>query len=115
MVKEFSDDPKKLMCDYDAGTRPPSTRELRAMLNRVGERARAVSYERSSSLRGWHVVVYLARSLEPAEQTALEAVLGSDLQRCGLDLRRKISVRRSGLRSRFWRARTSLLFSAKLV
>lgn len=70
-----------------------------------------IEYRRSR--RGWHVIVPIDTPLLPAEQVALQAILGSDSRRELLNAMRVIAMRRKGAR-RFWRARWNLLYAHKL-
>ncbi len=70
-----------------------------------------IEYRRSQ--RGWHVIIPVDAPLLPAEQVALQAVLGSDSRRELLNAMRVIAIRRRGAR-RFWRARWNLLYGRKL-
>lgn len=111
MVKHLSGDARVLTCDYD-GRRPPSIVEIRSLMNRLGVRVEWLRFDRTR--RGWHMIVRLRLTLSPAERICFEALLGSDLHRCALDLMREMAVRR-GRFSNFWRRRTSLLFERKLA
>jgi hypothetical protein len=70
--------------------------------------------ESTRTRRGWHLRVYLDDRLTPAELVAFQAVCGSDRRREMLNLMRVLAIRRTPIRSRFWRARWNLLFAHKL-
>lgn len=70
--------------------------------------------EHDRTARGWHVIIALPEPVTPAEQVAIQAVMGSDRRRELLNVMRVLSIRRKGA-PRFWRARWNLLFSRKLT
>jgi hypothetical protein len=81
------------------------------VLRAVGLRPGAIEYRRSR--RGWHVVIPVNIALQPGEQVALQAVMGSDSRRELLNVMRVFSIRTKGARP-FWRARWNLLYAHKL-
>jgi hypothetical protein len=105
-----ANDPRALLCDFDFA-RGPSLRPMWVTLRTCALRPRFIEYARTR--RGWHVVIGLREPLQPAEQVALQAVLGSDRRREGLNIFRVLSMRRKGA-SDFWQARWNLLFKGKL-
>jgi hypothetical protein len=99
-----STDLRTSFCDYDR-PRPPSLRWLYAIARVVHVRPVWVRYDRTR--RGWHVLIRWSRTWAPAELVALQAVLGSDPMREGLNLMRVMRHPRAST----W----NLLFSRKLV
>jgi len=59
---------------------------------------------------GWHVVASYRRQFSPIEAIAMQAALGSDRKRETLNLMRALNMSRS----RFWRARSNILYSHKV-
>ena len=102
--------PRELLCDFDF-PRGPSLRPMWVTLRTCALRPRFIQYARTR--RGWHVVIGLRETLEPAEQVALQAVLGSDRRREGLNIFRVLCIRRAGA-TQFWQARWNMLFKGKL-
>lgn len=102
--------PRELYLDFDR-PKGPTLPMIWTVLRAVGLRPGAIEYRRSR--RGWHVVVPVNAALLPAEQVALQAVMGSDSRRELLNAMRVISIRRRGARP-FWRARWNLLYARKL-
>jgi hypothetical protein len=62
--------------------------------------------------RGYHVIIHYPFRFLPAEQVALQAILGSDRRRESLNLMRALSLARypSRIRAKEW----NILFRAKL-
>ena len=110
-------DPRELLCDFDfphdryRQRRGPRLGPLWVTLRTCQLRPQHVEYRRTR--KGWHVVIRVRHALEPAEQVAVQAVLGSDRRREGLNLMRVLCMRRMGA-DRFWRIRWNLLFARKL-
>jgi hypothetical protein len=101
---------RELFLDFDR-PRPPTLKMIWTVLRAMNLRPGAIEYRRSR--RGWHVVVPVNASLLPAEQVALQAVMGSDSRRELLNAMRVLSIRRRGARP-FWRARWNLLYAHKI-
>lgn len=103
--------PRELLCDFDFA-RGPSLRPIWVTLRICDLRPTFIEYRRTG--RGWHVVIGLREDLQPAEQVALQSILGSDRRREGLNMMRVLCIRRVGASS-FWRARWNILFRGKLT
>lgn len=84
---------------------------LWTVLRAVALRPLWIEYNRTN--RGWHAIIRLPEPVRPAEQVALQAVLGSDRRRELLNIMRVLSIRQKGA-SPYWQARWNLLFSGKL-
>jgi|ERR1700674_2346138 len=104
-------DSKTLLLDFDMACPVPRLVPFLARLRIIGLRARWVSYRRTA--HGWHVEIGINASLTPSELVAAQAVLGSDLRRETMNLRRAISLR-VHKHSRFWRKRWNIFFLRKL-
>lgn len=115
MIRKTAD-PYELLLDFDfphdayRRRRGPKLGPMWVTLRTCKLTPRFVEYRRTR--KGWHVVIRLWRKLEPAETVAVQAVLGSDRRREGLNLMRVLCMRRAGA-SDFWRIRWNLLFSHK--
>lgn len=110
-IIETLGDSKTLLLDYDMARPVPRLAPLLSRLRVIGLRARWFSYRRTK--HGWHVEIGIDSALTPSELVAAQAVLGSDLRRETMNLRRAISLR-VHKHSRFWRARWNILFREKL-
>lgn len=110
-------DPYELLCDFDfpgdyyRQRRGPKLGPLWVTLRTCQLTPQWIEMRRTR--KGWHVVIRLHRPLQPAEQVAVQAVLGSDRRREGLNLMRVLCMRRVGA-SEFWQARWNVLFMKKL-
>lgn len=117
MIRKTAD-PYELLCDFDfprdyyRQRRGPKMGPLWVTLRTCELRPQWIEYRRTR--KGWHVVIRLWRPLQPAETVAVQAVLGSDRRREGLNLMRVLAMRQKGATD-FWRVRWNLLFSRKLV
>lgn len=98
------------MLDFDF-RRVPRVRPIWSVFRVVGLRPAWIRTDRTR--RGWHVVIGLRENLQPAETVALQAILGSDDRREGLNLMRVIAIRKNPPPA-FWKNRWNLLFSSKL-
>lgn len=103
--------PKVLFIDIDHARPIPRLVPFLAKLRIIGLKAKWFAYRRTR--HGWHVEIGITASLSPAETVAAQAVLGSDLQRETMNLRRAISLR-VHKHSKFWRKRWNILFLKKL-
>jgi hypothetical protein len=101
---------RELFLDYDR-PRGPTLKMIWTVLRACDLRPERIEYRRSR--RGWHCVIRVNAALLPAEQVALQAVMGSDSRRELLNAMRVLSIRRRGARP-FWRARWNLLYAHKL-
>lgn len=101
-MKEYGDN-RTTFCDYDS-VKSPNVLGMWAIGRRLGLRPASIRYDRTK--RGWHVIVLWNKGLHPLAIVALQAVLGSDLKREGLNLMRVMS----NPRSKKW----NLLYSRKL-
>ena len=108
-VEELAN-PRHLLLDYDRA-KTPSLRDVYRVARIAGFGVEWVRHDRTR--RGWHVVIRTDRKLLPAEQVALQAILGSDPRRELLNIMRVIAIRRRdpGVE---WRGRWNILFSGKL-
>ena len=104
-------DSQTLLLDFDLARPVPRLIPLLARLRIIGLRARWCSYRRTK--HGWHLAIGINASLTPSELVAAQAVLGSDLRRETMNLRRAISLR-VHKHSRFWRKRWNIFFLRKL-
>ena len=107
-----------LYMDYDApdgrfklARNGPTLVMFWTVLRALALRPLAIEYNRTA--RGWHAIVMLPEPLAPAEQVAIQAVMGSDRRRELLNIMRVLSIRRVGA-PQYWRARWNLLFTRKL-
>lgn len=91
--------------------RLPRLAALLETLRIVGVAPRAIGYQRSR--HGWHVTIDLRNRLLPAEQVALQCLLGSDVRRERLNLMRVIGLRTIGAPAT-WKNRWNLFYSRKL-
>lgn len=98
--------------DFDR-RRTPRLRPIWSVCRIVGLRPLWIEHRRTR--RGWHVIVQLNDRLQPAELVALQAVMRSDPRRETLNLCRVLGMRRSPIRSAFWRKRWNLLYERKLA
>ena len=106
-------DPKKLLIDVDRVRRGGGSKlgPIFSAFHICGLRAKWIRFDRTK--KGWHIVVFLDMALTPAETIALEVVCGSDRRRANLDLMRVLAMRKHGA-SKFWQARSHILYSGKL-
>jgi hypothetical protein len=102
VVKQYAN-PYLTMCDFDGTWRPSLSRIMR-----LGQMCQMLPvYIREDKTRhGWHMLIEWNRKLAAIEQVAIQAVLGSDLQRETYNLARVMSGKRSD--------RWNLLFEHKL-
>jgi hypothetical protein len=103
--------PQILFLDFDYARPIPCIVPLLARLQTIGLKAKWMAYSRTK--HGWHVEIGINCRLKEAETVAAQAVLGSDLQRETMNLRRAISLR-VHKHSPFWRKRWNILFLRKL-
>lgn len=103
---------KVVLLDFDVARPVPSLVRILASLRVIGLRARWTSYYRTK--RGWHMEIGIDRALIPSELVACQAVLGSDIARERMNLRRAISLRVHNVKP-FWRKRWNILFRQKLT
>jgi hypothetical protein len=103
--------PKILLIDIDQARPVPRLVPILSRLRVIGLKAKWISYRRTR--HGWHLEIGINASLKPSETVAAQAVLGSDLRRETMNLRRAISLR-VHKHSRFWRKRWNILFLRKL-
>lgn len=108
---EAYSDSKILLLDFDRARPTPRITPILARLRVLGLRAKWSSLRRTK--RGWHMEVGVNFALTTAEQVATQAVLGSDLAREAMNLRRAISLR-VHKHSPFWKKRWNILFQEKL-
>lgn len=101
---------RELYLDFDR-PKGPTLPMIWTVLRAAGLRPGAIEYRRSR--RGWHVVIPVNVPLLPAEQVAIQAVMGSDSRRELLNLHRVLHIRLKGA-SAFWQARWNLLYAHKL-
>lgn len=102
IVKQYAD-PFLTMCDYDSQWRPSISRIYR-LAQMLEMTPRYIREDRTR--HGWHMLIEWSRRLSPLEQVAIQAVLGSDLQRESYNLARVMSGKTS--------PRWNLLFERKL-
>jgi hypothetical protein len=103
--------PKILLIDIDSRFPVPRLVPILARLRIIGLKATWISYR--TTRHGWHLEIGINSPLKEAETVAAQAVLGSDLRRETMNLRRAISLR-VHKHSRFWRKRWNILFLKKL-
>jgi hypothetical protein len=103
--------PKTILLDYDMARPVPNLIRILSRIRIVGLTAKWVSYSRTK--RGWHVALGINYPLIPSESVALQAVLGSDLARETMNLRRAIAIRVHGV-TPHWKKRWNILFKEKL-
>jgi hypothetical protein len=109
---EVYSSPKILLIDIDVIKPLPVFIPLLARLRVIGIKAKWISYSRTR--HGWHLEIGINCSLQEVETVAAQAVLGSDLRREAMNLRRAISLR-VHKHSPFWRERWNILFKRKLT
>lgn len=106
-------DARMLMLDLDDRKLPYSIQHrINKALRLQGLRAESSCYVRTR--KGWHVEIRLTEKLQPLESVALQAIMGSDCFREGLNLLRVRSIEKHGAMP-FWRKRWNLLYSEKLA
>lgn len=99
-----------LKLDVDEYIRPLSMGALCRRLRRAGYSPQWMMQRRSTSGRGWHIILAVhPQPLIAEEVTALQAVLGSDLQREACNLRRARLLRNPKV-SPYWRERWNVLY-----
>jgi hypothetical protein len=110
IIKEYAN-PQKIFLDFDF-RRTPKLLPVFTVLRMCGLH---VQYMRDDRTRkGWHRIIKVREKLSPAELVALQACLGSDRRREGLNLMRLLRTRKRGL-SNFERGRWNILYSRKLT
>lgn len=109
-VIESWSSPYILLLDFDFIMPLPNLIKILAVLRVIGFKAVWISYTRSK--HGWHLEVRVNARMIPAEQVAAQAVLGSDIRREAMNLRRAISLRLNP--SHFWSKRWNILYWKKL-
>lgn len=111
-------DPYEVLCDFDypgdyyRQRRGPVLGPIWVTLRTCGLTPQWMQFRKTR--KGWHLVIRFWRPLLPAEQVAIQAVLGSDRRREGLNLMRVLCMRQKGA-SAFWRGRWNVLFDRKLT
>lgn len=110
VVKEWADDPRVLLCDYDRPGDCPRVPQLRAVCNRV--RIHALWFRQDRTRHGWHLVVRCRERFTDMERVNLQLLLGSDPNREGLNFFRARSL--AAFPSAFWSRRWNLLFERKI-
>jgi hypothetical protein len=108
---EAYSNPKTILLDFDVARPVPRLVPILARLRVIGLRAQWTSQRRTK--RGWHMEIGINFALTPSELCGVQAVLGSDLAREAMNLRRAISLR-VHKHSRFWKKRWNILFQDKL-
>ena len=109
-IVEAWSSPRILLLDFDTIRPLPRMISILARLRVIGLHAVWISYRRSR--HGWHIEIRVNAKLKPSEQVAAQAVLGSDLRRESMNLRRAISLRLNP--SNFWSKRWNILYEKKL-
>jgi len=109
-VKELHDN-RTIMLDFDQ-RQVPRLRRIFTGLRWLGLGSpKWIRTDRTA--HGWHVIVKLRQKLTDGEIIAAQAVLGSDLKRETLNLKRAIAQRTNPQPG--WGPRINLLFSEKTV
>lgn len=95
--------------------RSPSLRPIFTVLRMVGLRPLGSAIAMERTRRGWHIIMRMRETLQPAEIVALQACLGSDRRREALNLMRALAIRKgcNGV-TPHWRKRWNILFGGKL-
>jgi hypothetical protein len=104
-------DPKVLLIDFDFAQPLPRIFPILSRLRTIGVQVKRIRFSRTK--KGWHLEIGITIKLTKAETVAAQAILGSDLRREAMNLRRAISLR-VHKHSRFWRKRWNILFLRKL-
>lgn len=102
-------DPRVAMLDYDEWNKPASMMEIYSVARIIQRTVVAVSQERSSGGKGWHVTVRFLEPMLPAEIIALQFALGSDNRRETMNLGRVMASNFNEEETRW-----NLLYSQKL-
>ena len=75
--------------DIDEGTKRPKLATLQRLLRRAGYRIEWLRESRSPGGKGWHIIMQLdPEPTSPFEVVALQAILGSDVNREACNLHR---------------------------
>lgn len=109
-MKEFADDARVIMCDYDRPKDFPPVPVMRAIVNRQG--LTLLGFRQDRTRRGFHLVAWFRESFTKMERVCLQLLFGSDPNREGLNFKRARSLNRYP--SRAWERRWNLLFERKL-
>jgi len=98
------------MVDVDSST-SPALRDVWRTLRLAGVFPRWLRYDRTQ--RGWHLVLRVHKSLHPFAIVALQALLGSDLEREKFNFGR-VMADANHSQGRFARARWNILYRVKV-
>lgn len=103
IVKQLAG-PRITLCDLDGDWRPSMGLLLRVarMLD-----CRIVWMREDKTKNGWHLVICWSRTFKPAEQIAIQCILGSDRERETYNLARVLTGKKSN--------RWNLLFERKIL
>lgn len=104
-VVEYYHRPDLILTDFD-NDKPVTLPRICEIMGELRLKVRAAEYKKTR--RGWHVVLFLARDLQPLETVAVQAILGSDPKRETFNLARVMGGRAKDS------IRWNLLFDYKL-
>jgi hypothetical protein len=106
VVKEYHH-AKKILLDYDSANLGRLPGRILSVMRILGLHVQWIRYDKTQ--HGWHIVLDIGRSLQPAETIALQAIAGSSWEREAMNLRRVLQRP-----DKFWLRRFNILYERKL-